>query len=305
MGTFIDIFMFALIIILDIIGIIQIVKAKKADKELPKDTLSFDLDYFREVVDRNATIGDLGFIYNSVEDLYSCGEHFIVTGIILNMALKEWIEIVKVDEDLLKIFVKDSGIEELSKDEMIIYKYIINIPNGKEYFTMQDYWEYSTKEKIFYRTVLDELRNELERRAIENGKYKKRKDFERNFFRFHATINILIIFTILGVSCEIANLTMSIMSLMNLISAMIMTIIYMIAIVYNNKVAITATKFTKKGLEEYEILDSLKNYLKEYTYIPTQGVEHLAISREYLIYATILGIADNVMRQIFTQYHEY
>lgn len=314
MGFFIDIFMFCLIIILDIIGIRQIIKAKKADKELPKDIENSDTgelkkivekDYFKETIDKEATIGDLGFIYNSVGELYSSGEHFIVTGIILNIALKEWIEIVKVDEDTVKIFVKDTGIKELSKDEEIIYKYIVNIPNGKEYFTMQEYWEYSGAEKDLYRFVLDELRNELENRAIDKGKYKKSKDFERNFYRTHAMFNIVTIFCVLTTSFQIADLTMSIMSLINLISAMIMSIIYMFAIVNNNKVANGATKLTKKGVEEYELLEGLKNYLKEYTTISTQDVEDLSNSREYLVYATILGIADNVIRQIFTQYHEY
>lgn len=294
-----NVFLFILIIVLDILGIIQIINAKKADRELPKDVLDFDLEYFREVISKDSTVGELGFLYNTAGEDYGRTEYFVLSGVILNIALKEWIDITKMENDLLRFHINERGKEELSNDEKIVYEYLCKIPNQNGYYTIEDYWNYDMEDPNIRREMISEFRETIEQRVIDAGKYKYEKDLKRKKFYMYSSFNVAAIYFAMVLTVESAK-TMTVYGLINVISVMIMMLIYMLATVYNTKVSKVATNFTKKGLEEYELLDGLRNYFKDYTSISEQGVEYLPLLKENLVYATILGVADKVVKQLFS-----
>ena len=56
--------------------------------------------------------------------------------------------------------------------------------------------------------------------------------------------------------------------------------------------------FSKKGKEEIEKLQKLKNYLKNYTLIKERNLESYIIWDDYLSYAIAFGIPNRVMKKI-------
>lgn len=64
------------------------------------------------------------------------------------------------------------------------------------------------------------------------------------------------------------------------------------------------TDLTETGKRELSQVIGLKKYLEEFSLISERGVEEILIWQDYLVYATLFGIADKVLKQLEKVYPE-
>lgn len=62
--------------------------------------------------------------------------------------------------------------------------------------------------------------------------------------------------------------------------------------------------FTEQGLNEREMWKGLKKYMEDFSMLDKREVPELAIWEEFLVYATVFGIADKVLKQLKIVYQE-
>ena len=59
---------------------------------------------------------------------------------------------------------------------------------------------------------------------------------------------------------------------------------------------------TQKGMDFKEELEGLKRYMEDFSMLDKREVPELVIWEKYLIYATVFGIADKVLKQLKVKY---
>lgn len=62
--------------------------------------------------------------------------------------------------------------------------------------------------------------------------------------------------------------------------------------------------FTEQGLNEQEMWKGLKKYMEEFSMLDKREVPEITIWEEFLVYATVFGIADKVLKQLKIVYKE-
>ena len=78
-----------------------------------------------------------------------------------------------------------------------------------------------------------------------------------------------------------------------------------IAFILGTMLARKITPLTQKGVEEKEQWNGLKNYMKDFSLLKEREVPELVLWEKYLVYATVFGIADKVLKQIKVKYKEF
>ena len=73
-----------------------------------------------------------------------------------------------------------------------------------------------------------------------------------------------------------------------------------LAICINNKIS----RLTQKGIDEREKWVGLKKYMEDFSLLNEKEIPALELWEEYLVYATVFGIADKVIKQLKIVYPE-
>lgn len=73
---------------------------------------------------------------------------------------------------------------------------------------------------------------------------------------------------------------------------------------FSNGVGNRIKDLSEKGKEELSEIMGLKKYLEEFTLIAERGIAETVIWKEYLIYATLFGISERVIKQLEKVYPE-
>lgn len=269
------------------------IKALKENKEKKPE---FELQYYREIPDETATPSEAGFLYYFGKSTLNAQLPKIFSATILDLALKQFITFETVDskkkKEQIRIKVLDKDISTLQEDEQKIYELLQKIQGKEESFNMKDLEKYARNN---YSTFLGKLEKvpELAEKQVRykdlyDSKVKKEGDkWQRKMLIFF----IIIIFAIIIVP-------------VNWIISAILIIVSAICMILCKKISKRLNGLTQKGVDAKEQWKGLKNYMKDYSKIDDREVPELVIWEKYLIYATVFGIADEVLKQLKVQYPE-
>lgn len=308
-----------LYIVAIIINILKIIKYYKIHKKDNDGIVRTNLKYYREIPrEEENTPAQAAYLYYFEKDknnikLYQSN---IIAATILDLTLKKYIRIKNEKNEVFIKILKPLN-NELSKDEMAIYKILSETAKGQEEFNIADIKDFAKEKYDRYNDLVNQFVNSSRESLYkyklvdksQQKEFRKSQKAETKLWLLKVFVEFVIILFIFGLIPVIdidyinafgighrANF-----GVLSLFMIPILTTIFIknkLLIKIQNKIAV----LTQKGVEEQEQLKALANYMKDFSMIDEREVVSLIIWEKYLVYATAFGISEEVIKQMQIKY---
>lgn len=260
----------------------------KKNKELKKYIPTTKLEYYRDLPDENSTPGEALktlYINTSTFTPENFGKVFSAT--MLNLSLKGYLEIKQEKndkkKDIINIYILKQVNDGLKQSEARIMTFIRDAAKGKKELTLKELEKYIEKYpsktdsllKDTYKAVNNQLINE---QIIDSEIQKEYEKYKNNQIYYILAIIFLLCFAI--------------------ISFILPVIIFIIDTVICGKITKKLNVLTQKGVDKQEQWKGLKKYMEDFSMLDRREVPELVIWEKYLVFATVFGIADKVIKQL-------
>jgi len=275
-----------IIIIIYILLIIQFVKYIKILIKTKKINPTQEYQYFREKPNQYSTPADALFLYNKGNGVLEFGNVFSAT--LLNLSLKGYFEISEENDEngekqtIIRKTKKD--ITQLEYEEEKIGMFISLALRNKEKITAEELQNYIKSHGLEINLLIKRTDEEVKSKNNKIGNYNEGASKQKSKYK-----GIAITYFILAI-IPTPFILVSIPLIINAI----------VAIFINRKLS----NLTQKGIDEREKWEGLKRYMEEFSLLNEKEIPALAIWEEYLVYATVFGIADKVIKQLKISYPE-
>lgn len=264
-------------------------KILKSIKKIEPDT---KYQYFRDFPDEDATPAEAAFLYYfDKSQLFNTKLPDIVSGTILNLALKKVISFKEVEKNKINIVLNMDNNVKLKKDEQDIFNLLVKVNNEKKKeeprneISMKEIEKYAKKhDKIFLETI-EGLENTAKISEEKKGncsreQLKKAEEWSNKAIGYYVIAIVCICFVVLA----------------------ILGIAFLICGIYCSKIVKKVRTLTQKGENEKEKWQGLERYMKEFSLLSEREVPELVLWEKYLVYATAFGVADEVLEQLKVKY---
>lgn len=281
-----------------ILCMFKMVKYIEIIKTVPKIKPENKSKYYREIPNENATPAEAGFLYYFGKSGVENNLPKVLSGTIMNLTMKQYIEIEETNswnkKEQLRIKVLEKSDNKLKEDEKQIYNLLKTIQGKQDGFNIKELEKYAKNNYEEFLGKLEEIPNivkkQLEKQEqFDSETYKK----GQNYIVKSILFGLLIIYSII----MIAITEKTTVNTMLIISSVITIVLCVLA----------STRYgglTQKGENEKEAWHGLKRYMEDYSMIDDREVPELAVWEKYLVFATVFGIADKVLKQLKIQYPE-
>ena len=285
-----------------ILAIYSIKKALKNSKKL-KDFEEYkptqELKYFRELPRKDATPAQALYVFKETVVGFADAEiGRVVSATLLDLNLKKYIEFkVEKENNKEKISMKITNTDtiNLSKDELVVFKFLKKACKDENEITVKDFQKYikgasrttilGLKQDLNYKTKEELIEKELFNTEKEKM-YKKHKGENVTY----TTIIYFAIFALIVIPQFI--------NLISCIGIIGLIICEIIAIIINSKSLHKINVYTQKGIDEKEMWKGLKKYMEDFSMLDKREVPEIAIWEHFLVFATVFGIANKVLKQL-------
>lgn len=305
-----------------------------------KKIINKEKEYYRESPNKNNTAAGVAFLlydpFTQLKYMDQSNTLFnIIQATILELNLKGHVNIISLGEQQIKLKILEKDREDLKESQKIILEFIEELTDENKEIYMSD-----LKRKI--RENKDRFKHEFgdifvkviaqEQKELENVTDDK-SIFAENKIKIICTV-VLLIISIAGLvqltistingSQYISDYEKGIIKInpFGIVGITLLTIACIFLIILCIKQAINMLQTLKQLAQEGEYVDTVyltykgrkereewkkfKNYLKDYTLIKSYNVESIVIYKEYLVYATLFGISDNIQLQLGNDlFHTY
>ena len=282
-------------IILIIVYIKKAINYSKKLKELKKYEPTTKLEYYRDLPDENSTPGEAIKTLNiNINSFTSTNFGKVFSATMLDLALKGYIEIKQEKnekgKDVINIYILKQVSDGLKPSEARIMTFIRDAAQGEKVMTLKKLEKYienhpSGTESLLKGTY-DAVNNQLIKEQIIDSEvqkeYKKYKEIQTGYV---VTIIFLLCFTFIAFILPI--------------------IIFVIDAIMCGQIAKKLNVLTKKGVDLQEQWKGLKKYMEDFSMLDKREVPELVIWEKYLVYATVFGIADKVIKQLKMVYPNF
>lgn len=274
-----------IIVVMVIIGIIllrQTVKYIKIFKNTKKLIPTEKYEYFREKPDKNSTPADALFLYNNGVNVASTAFGNVFSATLLNLSLKGYFKITVEQNEKGKketlIYKTKKDIEDLQYEEERIARFVKNAIDSKEKITIKELQKYIRNHASSVSSLIEKTGIETKNKNKMTENFDEEKSKEKSKY-----IGIAIVYFAVAMFC-IAFLPVAILLIINAI----------LALMINGKLS----NLTQKGIDEREKWKGLKKYMEDFSLLNEKEIPALEVWEEYLVYATVFGIADKVIKQL-------
>lgn len=287
-------------IILLIFSVRSSIKTIKKIKTSKKIKPTQKLTYYREIPRNDSTptealallVKQVGRFNNSTY----LGRIFTAT--LLNLSLKKFLKFEQNDK-IITIKILEQAPQGLASDEKVIFEYLkkaTDKTNGQ--ITTKELERYIKKSK----SKVLKLAKDVDT-ATEQTLYQKQlADKEEKTKKTELTVKIeLTVFAILlGVAIPFISdiftiLTVSSVNVWIMMLLMLAVIVQLIVFcILNSKINV----LTQEGVNEREKWKGLKKYMEDFSMLDKREIPEVAIWENFLVYATVFGIAHKVLKQL-------
>ncbi len=268
--------------------IMQTVKYIKTLKETKKLVPTEEYEYFREKPDKSTTPADALFLYNKGANIAYSSFEKVFSATLLNLSLKKYFKISmrenKRGKEEVVIENIDEHFEDLDYEEKRIAIFIKIAMKGQNEITIKKLQKYISNHGEAVSSLIENTGKDVKNKSKNEEKY----DVEKARKKMHYTIITTIYF--MFALFLIIVFPISIMLIVNAI----------LAICINKKIS----RLTQKGIDEREKWVGLKKYMEDFSLLNEKEIPALELWEEYLVYATVFGIADKVIKQLKIVYPE-
>lgn len=273
-------------------------KAKEA-KSLNKIQPSQEIIYFREMPREDATPAEALYLIKKQTSAFMSNEiGKIFSATLLDLGLKKCLsfEVIKDErgKEIIYIEVKRDTTVTLTKEEIAVLEFLLQACGEKDKISVKELEKYIQKSQTKVVKLKDDIDNWTPKRLQEIGledekqkvKYKKYSDqIVGGFFGLFFSFIIGAIIT-------------SEASAWVLVGIIPLVILQIINLIITRNLQSKINVFTQKGIDEIEKWKSLKKYMQEFSLLKEKQVPDLVIWEKFLVYATVFGIADKVIKQL-------
>ena len=285
-----------LAIVLVIFSIKSTIKNIRKIKTSKKLQPSQKMQYFRELPREDSTPTEALMILSKqvygIQNSILMGKIFSAT--LLDLSLKKIIDF-EVNDKIITIKILKENPQELEevKDEKVIFEFLKKATeksDGKITIKeLEKYIKKSPSKVLDLGTKIDE--------NVEKSLYKKElvdkegKEEKNKLMAYIIMLPIVLIFIIVG----FVSLTVFSINAIGIIPLIIMIIIQLIVFcVLSSKTNV----LTQKGIDENEQWKGLKKYMEDFSMLDKREVPEIVMWEKFLVYATVFGIADKVLKQL-------
>lgn len=250
------------------------------------------IQYFRDIPDETASSGDAAFFYSFNNGGFTKYTSKVLSATLLQLSLKRYIAFSedntgkKTDVRINILDYSDhmDKMPPLKKDEQVIYELLTKVSKEKT-FTMKEFEKYAKKHNSTFMKAMTKMGQEVEKEQQKLGNYSKEAIQKASKYNNYAVLYIGLGIFLIGTMPISA-----ILIILNCIPHFIMS-----------------KKFhtlTDKGIEEAAKWKGLKRYMEDFSLLDEKEVPDLILWEKYLVFATVFGIADKVLKQLKVKYPE-
>ena len=283
-------------VILTILSIKSIIKNIKKIKTSKKLVPSQEIKYYREMPREDATPAETLAIFTKQIGGFNSSTHIgrIFSATLLDLSLKKIIEFQEKDKIITMKILKEEPRElDYLKDEKAIFQFLQRAcRSNNEEITAKELEKYIKKSKR--ETVeLGEKINKYTKQALyeknladEEGRYEKNKITAYiEWLVFSAFLTIFIFAMLISEGINV-------IGMIPLFPIVVVQIIILIILLSKTNT------LTQKGIDENAKWKGLKKYMEDFSMLDKRKVPELVIWEKFLVYATVFGIADQVLKQL-------
>lgn len=273
-------------LVLTIVIIKKIIKYHKELKNTPIVKPEQEYDYFRDIPDETETPAGVGLLYYFKSSGLQVNMPKIISATMLDLCMKKYIEFEPVEnkKNQIKVILKKDEIGDLTSDEKIVYELLKKVPKKEEKsFTMKEFEKYARNHSSSILNTFSKIED------VAKGNEENKENYSKDLIKQANK------WSIKGVG-YIALFVVSIFIMW------ILTLPALVASIYCFKISSRYNRLTEKGINEKAKWVGLKKYMEEFSMIDEKTVPELILWEKYLVYATVFGIADKVLKQLKVVY---
>lgn len=273
-------------LILAVIVIKKMIKYNKLLKQTPKLKPTQEFEYFRDIPNEAETPAGAGFLYYFKNTGLQYNMPKIISATMLDLCMKKYIEfeVIPNKKNQIKVNLKKDFADGLPEDEKIVYETLQKIPkNETNSFTMKEFEKYTSSHSSSILKLFEKIETNAKEKQEQEENYSKDLITKSNNW---STKGVGYLF----------------LSIISLPIMWILVIPSIIATVYCFKISSRYNTLTQKGVDEREKWVKLKRYMEDFSMIKDKTVPELILWEKYLVYATVFGIAEKVLKQLKVVY---
>lgn len=276
---------------------------KASQKQALKPTI--DLKYYREIPRNNATPAQALFIDRSAISGFAAKEMGrIFSATLLHLCLKKYIEFENNPETknniTIKILKKEA--EGLERSEEEVLQYVLEAAKTQDKITVKELEKYMKQHYTSLIGTKDEIEKSIKKELEQNGIYNEKEAKEKSKY---TTSTLVSIFSIVPIVIMLLPFLIEyIYGNILWIGIAVLILLAIVKSIASHQYCKKLNPLTEKGLNEQEMWKGLKKYMEEFSLLDKREVPELVLWEEFLVYATVFGIADKVLKQLKIVYRE-
>ncbi len=302
-----DWFYFAVVIVIFgsiflIVIIAELKQTKKYREKLQelenkeKIVASTKYEYFRDIPDENATPGEVMRILNPIRSQFSSSEFGkIFSATMLDLTLKKYLDIKleknQKNKDVTNIYVLKQVTDGLKPNEERIMTFIRNAAGSKKVMTLKELQSYIKEHPSKVESLLSSTFKSVETQ-LGNDEILDLEAYSDYSKYSNAKIGYIVLIIVL---CWF------VFAVIPIIAIVISAINAILCWKIQKKLSI----FTQKGIDKQTEWKGLKVFMEEFSMLDKREVPELVIWEKYLVYATAMGVADKVIKQLKIVYPNF
>lgn len=273
-------------IALAIIGAIyfatKIKKYKLVLKDLKKYEPTNKLEYYRELPDEKATPGEAVFLLKGLYESFETEFGKIFSSTILDLTLKKYIDL-KVDENekgkkAIQIINLNKEITDLKDEEKELLEFLLKAIGNEESITMNKLEQYISKHPSVIEQLITKTHKNVKKSMIQNGYFN-----DKEYKKYNEYLGYMVLYIVGAVL---------------LFFLLPLSIVFIINAIYCGKIQNRINVLTQTGLDQKEKWKGLKKYMEDFSLLKEKEVPALVLWEKYLVYATVFGISEKVLKQL-------
>lgn len=246
-------------------------------------------EYTREIPPGNSPggIANLFYFYSGLREKE---KNRMLSSTLLSLGRKEFVRFESVENELFVTVTEDAGGQKLTESEQVFYELLkIAAERSENRFSMKGFRRYAEEHGEYVRNKMEDFLEASKREVTGRGYYEAKPIL----FSTAKWLGFLLIFlsVALFVVTEIAG---------NLLVYLPVSVLFsgiLLLIGGSSKMRLSET-----GEYQYGLWHGLEKYMKDFSRMKEYGVPQLELWEEYLVYATMMGISEEVCKQLKMMY---
>lgn len=265
-----------------------IIRKSKQLKKYPKLKATQKPKYYPEIPDEKSTPAQAAFLFYYPSSINALEQVIpkVICATMLDLCKKGYLTFLPSTnkKEQIRIQIKQKEDNLLEQDEKIMLDLLKQIQK-EESFSMKEMQKYMTKNSAKVLKIFKQIEDTAKKQQEEKKNCDGKREKEATSFMAKGVGYLFL--TLLGIICMKATI----------LPAIILTIMNFI-------LSSRIKQLTQKGMDEKALWIGLKRYMEDFSLLKEKEVPALIVWEEYLVYATVFGIADKVIKQLKVTYPE-